>query len=246
METVYIVGGGSELQNLDTLLTSEFGVLVKKLDLKSLFLTSEEENLSLKYGVNQLTSLSFFGKNIPLNFLQGDFKSRQTSTISPYSTAFFFNRSLMLSLLLCFFLTIELILVINQQKPMNKRLTKKLSVNSLGIKKGEIRSYKRKPKKLERFLSKRTKELNADLDELSFELDSFEIDNLVTISSILSPLADTKLIFYNGNDQQIDLKIQYKNEENAKSIKNNLKNIFTIVKSQMAKNILTIKLEVTP
>ena len=157
LEAVYLVGGGSELQNIDALLSSEFGLPVKRLELNSLFLSQEEDHLTLKYGVNQLTALSFFNKNVPLNFLQGEFKSRQTSTISPYSTAFFFNRSLLLSLLLSFFLVIELILVIQQQKPVSKSLAKKMSISSTGIKKGTLEPTERNQKNLIAFFKKNEK-----------------------------------------------------------------------------------------
>ena len=244
LQAVYLVGGGSELQNVDALLSSEFGLPVKRLELSSLFLSQEEDYLTLKYGVNQLTALSFFNKNVPLNFLQGEFKSRQTSTISPYSTAFFFNRSLLLSLLLSFFLVIELVLVIQQQKPVSKSLTKKMSISSTGIKKGDIRSYRKKPKKLDRFLQKRTKSLTADLKELSTSMGTFEMDNLVTVSSLLSSTKNAKLISFKGNDLNIDLKISFKEEQEVESITNNFKNAFNVIKSQAAGNVLTVRLEV--
>ena len=119
-----------------------------------------------------------------------------------------------------------------------------MSISSTGIKKGDIRSYRKKPKKLDRFLQKRTKSLTADLKELSTSMGTFEMDNLVTVSSLLSSTKNAKLISFKGNDLNIDLKVSFKEEQEVESITNNLKNAFNIIKSQAAGNILTVRLEV--
>ena len=75
--------------------------------------------------------------------------------------------------------------------------------------------------------------------------DTFEMDNLVTVSSLLSSTKNAKLISFKANDLNIDLKISFKEEQDVKSITNNLRNAFNIIKSEMPQVIFSrLRLEV--
>jgi general secretion pathway protein L len=152
VEKIYLVGGSSKIQNICPFIEDKFGVTCE-----SLSFINPKVKLKNVAHISSITSLLLYENQRPLNFLSGRFKARNSSIVPLRSSFKLFNRASILSMIVCFFVLVDLFLNIYSSSKLEKNYKNKLLKNKINITKKQQLTYRKKPKRLVSVLDKKIK-----------------------------------------------------------------------------------------
>ena len=133
LDKVFLVGGSSNIQNISPFMEEQFGV-----DCDQLHVTNPKIKIKNIAHILSLASILIYEKQKPLNFLTGKFKARKSSIVPMSSSFKVFNRTAFLSLIICFFVLIDLFLNIYSASKIEKNYKNKLLKNKINDRKADL------------------------------------------------------------------------------------------------------------
>ena len=202
LDKCYIVGGMSKMQNINNFLSEQLEVTTDILSLPH-FAQSEEYT---EYFTHQAVAVSLFKSGKIGNFLKDQFRLSSGSSSLAENTGFFLSKSLILSLFLIFFLSIERTLLEINSESMDSDFKSALKSKTLEIDKKDQVSYRNNKIKLKRLIKPRLEKIQENKSALGKKLNipyDLLIDEITAIKNIKNIEVQKLSIFENSISSMI-------------------------------------------
>ena len=235
IDKIFLVGGSSNIQNISPFLEEQFGV-----ECDQLYVLNPKVKLKNTANISSLASVLIYEKQKPLNFLTGKFKARKSSII-PMSASFkLFNRTAFLSLIICFFVLIDLLLNVYSSSKIEKNYKNKLLKNKINITKKQQLTYRKKPERLSPVLTKKMK----SIENIKKAVDSVSGNQISSSLELLYGIADDEKLSITNISIKDDIEIILTNIKDVNSLLNKIENSFIISdKKTLNESSLELKLD---
>jgi len=181
LDKCFIVGGLSKMQNIENFLSEQLEVPTECLALNDFVQSIEYTEFFAHQAINVINQK---GGKLG-SFLKDNFKLTAGSSSYSENSAFFSSKTLMLSLVLICFLSIERVFIEINNKNVNKSFRKILSAKTLNLGKREQISYRRNHDKLNNLIKPR-------LDRIGKNKKVLEQPNSLPIGKLLDHLTEIK------------------------------------------------------
>ncbi len=199
IEKIYITGGTSGINNIENFLTEKLEAPVEHLKILSLDSQLEEQEGPSKT-LPYLMAQSQKFKTPPLSFLTKSYASGLSNGIKMENTSFTLYREAIIAALIILGLSIETFVFINKDiTKHNRSITKLLKSRELKLSNKQIKSYRRKPKKVSKNLSKKERVINSDIKILEKRSDDNALRPLAFLSKKIKKNERISLISYKGD-----------------------------------------------
>lgn len=225
VDTLYLLGGTSQIRNIDNFLTESLKTKTKRLDL---FHNNNvgEENLTDKDKItysltNQMTS-SILNKKYPTNFLTGNYSVSGSDNIPIHSIAFVASRTFMLSVFASFLLLINIFLLKVEEKAIDLKLNTLLKSPSLNMTAREKRSFRKSPSLILKSLKRKNIEIGNEIATLKSAKKINAVNSLNDLSKRLGRNKEVDVVFFETLKQ--DTKVLFESKD-ATSLKNVVKRV---------------------
>ncbi|MAW06818.1 MAG: hypothetical protein CME61_00900 [Halobacteriovoraceae bacterium] len=207
LQGVYLVGQSSKIQNIEAFLSEKLELPVQTF--------SEAQGRSVRFkttsSLSQVFAIQTIEKLIPLNFLGQEYRQRQTSSVPIRSALYLFNRVALISIIVNFFVVIQLVLNLYSSGKFEKKYQKKLLKNKLNISKKKQITFRKVPLALESFLDKKIQNFEGTSSILSkkTERSSLKVFSLFYKFQSITPFVINKL----NIDDEIKAILEFNNSE---------------------------------
>ena len=199
IDKIYLLGGSSQINNIDTFIHFHLGISVGILppltDLKNDY-TANDKNFYLA----KMMAISQRSPSSIINFLTGKFQTASNSFISIHSAIFIWVRTTFIALILILSLTGERYLFLNKTtKDTDSKIKGLIKRSNLGISATERKGVDKNPS---RFLSIIKKKNKIIQDEVSSILSSQSVNalrSLSILSKIINNNPSISLIFFSSD-----------------------------------------------
>lgn len=213
IERIFILGGTSNINNLDNFISYHTGVNVSVLppilDLKSDY-TAHDRNFYLA----KMMAFSMRTPSNVINFLTGKFQTTSNAFISLHSAVFIGVRTTFIALLLILGLTTERFIYLNKQgQAMDSKIKGLLKRSNLGLTVPERNAYNKNPERVLSTLKKKNKLIS---DEVTSILSSQSINALRPLAILSKTMNNNpKVSLERFTSDGHDVKAVFSSEEPA-------------------------------
>lgn len=205
VETIYLCGGSSRINNIANFLSQAIGVRVELLDYSTWVQGSDDsfEDSSLSMSSVNMMGISQLDKEIIPNFLSGAFANTMSGQLPLYSISFLAVRTAAICLLLITFMMVERFVFLEREnKLVDAEVIRSLKTPTLGIPVTERRYYPSQPKRILAALKKKNLEMSQEVSLVQSAIKEKAIAPLVEVSQALAQAGTTKVAYFeaeNGN-----------------------------------------------
>lgn len=198
----FIMGGTSQVANINTFLSEELDKPVLPIDLYSTnknnnHLTSDQQ---ARFGICQLIAYAQISKSELINFLTGEYAGGNGQLIPLHSLVFLTSRTLILSLVFLSILGLEHLLLLKENFALNNYLTKQLKATELEISKKDQALLKKNPVALLKILKKKGLSISQEVNTIMASGRINAVAPLIKLSQLLSPNERVSLIRLEVNE----------------------------------------------
>ena len=235
IETLYLVGGTSQIRNIDNFFTESLNTKSKKLD----FFHNDnvgEEHLSHNEKTifslaNQMTS-TLLHKNYPTNFLTGSYSVSGSDNIPLHSIVFVASRTVMFSALASVLLLINIFLLQVEEKSFDKRLNTLLKSPALNMTNRERRNFRKTPKSVLKSLNKKHIELGHEIATLKSAKQINAMTALKNLSKQLGRNKEVDVVYFENIKQDTKVLFESKDVNSLKNVVNRVR-AFNLLNSKI-------------
>ncbi len=205
VETIYICGGTSRINNIANFLSQAIGVKVELLDFSNWVQGQDDsfEDAALSMSTVNMMAASQLDKETLPNFLNGAFANSMTGQLPLYSVSFLAVRAAAVCFLLISFMLVERFVFLERESKMvDAEVIRALKTPSLGIPITQRRYYPTQPKRVLDVLKKKNSQMSQEVSLVQSALKEKGIAPLVSVSQALSQAGTAKVAFFeaeNGN-----------------------------------------------
>lgn len=151
-----------------------------------------------------------------------------------------FNRTAFLSLIICFFVLIDLLLNVYSSSKIEKNYKNKLLKNKINITKKQQLTYRKKPERLSPVLTKKMK----SIENIKKAVDSVSGNQISSSLELLYGIADDEKLSITNISIKDDIEIILTNIKDVNSLLNKIENSFIISdKKTLNESSLELKLD---
>ena len=239
IDTVYIMGGTSKINNISNFLTESLGVKVEYFP-EFGRLKKEEKVFSLA----RLMCLSQRGKRVLPNFLYGEYSGKISDDVFLHSTGFILSRTLSASVIVVIFLLLERLIFIHPAISKQDRVNRKLFKDSqIALGSRERRNYRKKPDKILKILQRDFKEIEQEVTTVLSSASINAASSLSLLSSYLNKNNEVELVEFESNGEKNLAVFKSKKKDALKKLEQHLKGLALPrkkIKNQKDDNALTL------
>lgn len=203
--TIYLLGGTSEINNIDKFLESHLGIpvsFIAGLD----GLKNDSNPHDRKQFVSKLMAISATQSNQIINFLTGKYQPESQGLISPYSTSFLASRVAYVCLILCAGLLVERFAYFTMaNKKLDQEISTLLKRSNLGLTQADKKAYKKTPTRVLSALTRKEKNIKEEIAMISSSQDINALKSLGIISQMVSKADEVLLESYTSDEVETNL-----------------------------------------
>lgn len=223
IEKIYLLGGTSEINNIETFLESHLGIKVSKAPSISDFRKDHNKSDS-KYLLTKMMGISGSNPQSLVNMLTGDYQSQSNNLVSAHSTAFIATRVAAVCLIISLGLTIERFAYLNKiDKQAEAKVTNILKRNNLGLSPNEKRAYRKTPQRVLSLLKKRSRSITDEVSMISSAQDINAMRPLGVLSQIISKNDGVVLESFRSDGIQVSAIFTSTNSSNILALSRKIK-----------------------
>ena len=221
LEKCFIVGGMSKMNNIENFLTEQLEVDTDSLEMNNFSESKEYTEYFTHQALNYIDDKS----SKPGNFLKDEFKLSSGSSGLTENTAFFTNRTFVLSIIIIAFLSIERVFLEIDKENANKKFKKALSSKSLNLGKRDQVSYRKKQSKLKRLIKPRLEKIDDNSEIIGQNLE-IPLEMLFEHVKEINLVKDVKISKLSLYEKSISSELDVSNTNNIDDTVSNLKTKF--------------------
>lgn len=222
VDKVLLTGGTSKISNIDNFLTQNFSIEVTKIDLLNIpskIRIEGDKNRFKNHEVAIIAAFSQISSTPVANFLSGEYSNNSDNGIPLHSTAFLFSRSLIISLLLAFFLVIENQLLNIQNKDLMNKISKSIQNSDQDISKKDQRKFKTNPEHLQNLLLKKGKSLDNEIVMIESTLNKDSLSSLAFLSQKIKKLDKVDMTKFSIKDSIVNASFTAQDTKSFENLK---------------------------
>jgi general secretion pathway protein L len=217
VETIYLCGGSSRINNIANFISQAVGVRVEILDFTPWVHAQEEhfEEEALSFSNTNFMALSQLDREALPNFLTGAFANSMAGQIPLYSTSFLTVRVAMVCFILLSFMLVERFVFLQKEaKTLDAEVVRLLKTPALALPITQRRYYPSQPQRIVEAVRKKNSELEQEVSLIQAATSRSGVSPLVRLSQSLIGHDKAKVLFFEANDGQARLVLSADNEEN--------------------------------
>ncbi len=205
VETIYLCGGTSRINNIVNFLSQAVGVKVELLDFSNWVQGQDDlfEDAALSMSNVNMMAASQLDKEAVPNFLSGAFANSMAGQLPLYSISFLAVRTAAVCMLLITFMLVERFVFLEREgKMVDAEVIRALKTPSLGIPVTERRYYPSQPSRVLATLKKKNAQMAQEVSLVQSAIRQKGLTPLVNVSQALAQAGTTKVAFFeaeNGN-----------------------------------------------
>ncbi len=232
VEKIYLMGGTSQINNLDGFLVEHVGLPVSRIpsikDIKNDY-NDDHNQLNLA----RMMVLAQKNKNPIINFLSGKFQTQANTFISLHSSVFIGVRSIFIALILVAGLSVERFVFLKRdQTAMDKKIATILKSPLLNLTKPQRSSFKNQPKKLLANIKKKNQTIKQEVTTILSAQKINAVKPLAILSNIVGKNAEITMTSFENTAGDCKATFTSFNPDSLKAlaanlIKSNFKNSST-------------------
>ncbi|MBT3584990.1 MAG: pilus assembly protein PilM [Halobacteriovoraceae bacterium] len=206
LETIYLTGGSSSINNITNFLTQAVNIKFEHITELGILPRNSEalEDKELSFSTALLMAQAQKSKLPPANFLKGSFSSSFSQNIPIHSTAFIWTRLMVITLFLLATMSLEkMIFLTPELKSLNSTLKKRIKNSSLGLTSKEQRQFRNKPERILKILKKKNRAVEQEVKMVMAATSVNAVAPLVHLSQILSSNENINLIKFISADGEV-------------------------------------------
>ena len=223
---IYLIGGTSQIRNIENFLTESLNTKVQKVDFFN-SATIGEENLSAadKVGYSLVSQMTFalVNKKYPVNFLTGEYSIRGSDNIPLHSVAFVGIRTFLLSACASLLLLINIFLLQAEEKNLDKKINDLIKSPTLGMSNTDKRSFRKDPTSVLKALKKKHIELGREMGTLIAAEKINAANALKELSKKLGRNKEVDVVFFENINQGTKVLFESKDINSLKTVLSRIK-----------------------
>lgn len=222
IDTIYITGGSSNINNIENFLSSELNTTVEKFIAPKM--DGIEESERPQFLLSYMMSAAQRSATTMPNFLTGKYTSGFSDAISLHSVSFIFSRAVMIMIVISAFLMIDrLFFLNNQNKDLDRRITKILKADSLEISRRDQRKYRRDPESILKIIQKKNRLVKQEVKTIQSATEVNATSALIQLSEYISRNELVNMEFYENKSGVVRVKFSSKEPKELEVLKSHLK-----------------------
>lgn len=186
---VFLIGGSSNIKNIDTYLTENFNIPVSTLDSFNETMSDKIDSDSRqrrKFSLANMFAIGYSRKADLINFLQGRFSMQGKMDLPLHSVGFVATRVAMILLILISSLMLERIFINRDIKIADKNLKGLLKNPILKITPRDQRKFKKDPRPILTKLKRETKTIKQEIKTLQASVQTNALSSLEKIAQLIT------------------------------------------------------------
>ena len=225
LDTVYITGGTSRINNIDNFLSQALEVRVEDLMTTESVIDKDEllEGQKASFQVANLLSYTQMAKVKPNNFLTGPYSRGSGQELPLYSTSFLALRSLVVSLIIGVFFLVEFFIVSANTDTVRKKLTTLTKSPVLKFTNKERYPIKKFPEKFLRTVKKKSRVVKQEVRLIQSSSRINAITPLSTLSQMISVKEGISLSKFKSEDGLVNATFKAKSTDQITALEKSLK-----------------------
>lgn len=203
--TIYLIGGTSQINNIDKFLESHLGIPVSFISGLEGFKNDTNPH-DRRFFLSKLMASSANQSGQIINFLTGKYQPESQGLISPYSTSFIASRVAYICLALCAGLLVERFVYFSMaNKKLDQEVSTLLKRSNLGLTQADKKAYKKTPTRVLTALTKKERNIKEEIQMINSSQDINAIKSLGAISQIVTKADEVHLESYASDDVETNL-----------------------------------------
>jgi general secretion pathway protein L len=202
---IYLMGGSSNIRNIENFLLENLGLSVSKLNVLSLLPMGKDSSLDTKksgHALCEIMSITSSSKETPANFLFGAYSSDYTDHIPMASSAFVASRVYIVCLFLFLGLFVERLILSSRLKELDKKNVTLLKSEALQVPKKTRDMYVKKPDMVLLALKKRLESILGEIKAIE-EAEKIHATNpLLQLSQIIGDNEKVDVISFSSSSTE--------------------------------------------